>query len=80
MNLVLPHDSLRQLLEEPLSTRGTGTLKKWKPITPAMAAKITDHVWTTSELLSYRVPAQFLDQLSKTKPSFSLLEEVHQGK
>jgi IS1 family transposase/transposase-like protein len=79
-HLVLPHDSLRQPLEEPLPTRGTGTLKKWKPVTPAMAAKITDHVWTTSELLSYRVPAQFLDQLSMSKPSFSLLEDVHQGK
>ena len=44
-----------------------------------MAANITDHVWTTAELLSYRVSAQFLDQLSKIKPFFTLLEEVHQG-
>ena len=26
------------------------------PQTPAMAAGITDHVWTVSELLHYRVP------------------------
>ena len=79
-HLVLPHHSLRQPLERPEPTRGTGTPRKWKPITPAMAAKITDHVWSTPELLSYRVPAQFLDQLSKIKPLFSLLEEIHQGK
>lgn len=79
-HLVLPHHSLRQPLECPEPTRGTGTPQKWKPVTPAMAAKITDHVWSTSELLSYRVPAQFLDQLSKIKPLFSLLEEIHQGK
>lgn len=78
-HLVLPHHSLRQPLETPEPTRGTGSLKKWQPITPAMAAKITDHVWTTTELLSYRVPAQFLDQLSKFKPLFSLLEETNQG-
>ena len=79
-HLVLPHHSLRQPLERPEPTRGTGTPKKWEPVTPAMAAKITDHVWSTTELLSYRVPAQFLDQLSKIKPLFSLLEEIHQGK
>lgn len=46
-----------------------------------MAAGITDHVWTTPELLSYRVPANFLDGLPKFKPLFALLEEeVHQGK
>jgi hypothetical protein len=44
-----------------------------------MAAGITDHVWTTTELLSYRVPVQFLDNLTEIKPLFALLEEVHQG-
>ena len=65
------------MLEAPELTRGTGTPKKWKPVTPTMAAGTTDHVWTTPELLSYRVPAQFVDQLSKSKPLFTLLEEVH---
>ena len=78
-HLVLPHHSLRQPLKVPEPTRGTGSLKKWNLVTPAMAAEITDHVWLTTELLSYRVPAQFLDQLSKIKPLFALLEEVHQG-
>jgi IS1 family transposase/transposase-like protein len=79
-HLVLPHHSLRQPLEMPEPTRGTGTPRKWTQITPAMAAKITDHVWSTTELLSYRVPPQFLDQLSNIKPLFSLLDEIHQGK
>jgi len=30
--------------------------KKWIQRTPAMAAGITDHIWTTRELLIYRVP------------------------
>ena len=79
-HFVLPHHSLRQPLEMPEPTRGSGTPKQWKPVTPAMAAGITDHVWTTHELLSYRVPAQFSDQLLKIKPLFALPEETHQGK
>ena len=43
-HLVLPHLSLRQALETPQPTRGAGTPKKWEPVTPAMAAGITDHV------------------------------------
>lgn len=62
-HLVLPHQSLRQPLATPEPTRGTGSPRKWQPVTPAMAAGITDHVWTTAELLSYRVPAEFIDQL-----------------
>jgi len=79
-HFVLPHHSLRQRLKTPEPTRGTGSPKRWKPLTPAMAADITDHIWTTTELLSFRVPAQFLDQLSKIKPLFALPDEVHQGK
>lgn len=79
-HFVLPHQSLCQSLETPEPTRGTGTPKRWKLVTPAMAAGITDHVWSTTELLSYRVPAQFLDRLSELNPLFALLgDEVHQG-
>ena len=74
-HFVLPHHSLRQSLEIPEPTRGSGSLKKWRPVTPAMASGITEHVWTTEEMLSYRVPAQFLDQLSTIKPLFALLED-----
>jgi hypothetical protein len=49
---VVPHRSLRQRLPHPIPTKGhTGSPKKWKPVSPAMAAGLTDHVWTMDELL-----------------------------
>jgi len=78
-HLVLPHHSLRQRLLVPEPTRGTGSARRWCPVTPAMAAGITDHVWTTTELLSYRVPAEFLDRLPEVEHLFPPLEQVHQG-
>ena len=33
---------------------------QWQPRTPAMAAGLTDHVWTLEELLSFRVPPRHL--------------------
>lgn len=44
-----------------------------------MAAGITDHVWTTAELLSYRVPVSFLNQLPEMERLFLLPDEAHQG-
>ena len=58
-HFVLPHAGLRQPLSKPQPTRGMGSPKRWQPITPAVAAGITDHVWTMEELLSYRVPPRF---------------------
>ena len=55
-NFVLPHASLRQLLLAPEVTNGRGSAKVWRPCTPAMAAGLTDHVWTLQEVLLYRVP------------------------
>jgi hypothetical protein len=55
-NFVLPHASLRQPLAEPIPTNGTGSAKRWRPCTPAMALGLTDHVWTLQEVLRYRVP------------------------
>jgi hypothetical protein len=55
-NFVLPHASLRQPLPIPESTKGTGSARLWQPRTPAMAAGLTDHVWTLKEVLLYRVP------------------------
>lgn len=78
-HLVLPHESLRTQLSEPVPTRGTGTPRRWQLVTPAMAAGLTDHVWTTAELLSYRVPAAFLDMLPQTEHLFPALEPIHQG-
>jgi hypothetical protein len=35
---------------------GEGTSRQWRERTPAMAAGLTDHRWTMSELLHYQVP------------------------
>src|SRR5262245_15606446 len=55
-NFCLPHASLRQPLTQPEPTKGTGSAKQWRPCTPAMAAGLTDHVWSLREVLLYRVP------------------------
>jgi hypothetical protein len=55
-NFCLPHASLRQPLLVPEPTNGSGSAKRWRPCTPAMAAGLTDHVWTLQEVLLYRVP------------------------
>ena len=51
-NFCLPHASLRQ----PVPTHGTGSAQRWQPRTPAMAAGLTEHVWTLREVLLFRVP------------------------
>jgi len=78
-HLVLPHDSLRHRLDQEEQTRGTGSRRRWRAITPAMAAGMTDHIWTTTELLSYRVPACFLDTLNDLEHLFPSPDTVHQG-
>ena len=55
-NFCLPHASLRQPMPQPVHTNGTGSAKPWRPCTPAMAAGLTDHVWSLREVLLYRVP------------------------
>jgi IS1 family transposase len=55
-NFCLSHASLRQPLSQPEPTNGPGSAKTWRPQTPAMAAGLTDHVWTLREVLLYRVP------------------------
>lgn len=60
-HFVIPHRGLRQRLSRARPTKGRkGSYKKWKPVTPAMAAGLTDHVWTMDELLSFRVPPKSL--------------------
>ena len=44
-NLIKPHKSLRRRVYDAPG-------RKWKPQTPAMAAHLTDHVWTVKELLT----------------------------
>ncbi len=55
-NFCLPHASVRQPLPQPEPTKGTGSATQWRPCTPAMAAGLTDHVWTLREVLLFRVP------------------------
>jgi hypothetical protein len=55
-NFCLPHTSLRLPLPQPLPTNGTGSAKHWLPCTPAMAAGLTNPVWSLREVLLYRVP------------------------
>jgi len=44
-NLIRPHKSLRLPVE-------TGSKQRWQKRTPAMAAGLTDHIWTVIELLT----------------------------
>jgi IS1 family transposase len=55
-NFCLPHASVRQPLLQPEPTHGIGSATQWRPCTPAMAAGLTDHVWTLREVLLFRVP------------------------
>ena len=50
-NFVRSHSALRLKLPQP-AAHG----RKWKQRSPAMAAGITDHIWSLEELLSYRLP------------------------
>jgi hypothetical protein len=53
-NFVLPHVNWRLPLPE--LEPGTGAIKRWQPRTPAMAAGLTDRIWSVREVLMYRVP------------------------
>jgi hypothetical protein len=53
-NFVLPHTSLRVPLPEMI--QGTESVKRWQQRTPAMAAGLTDRVWSLREVRMYRVP------------------------
>jgi hypothetical protein len=44
-----------------LEVSAKGKRSRWKPISPAMAAGLTDHVWSVKELLSTVVPPQVIN-------------------
>jgi hypothetical protein len=73
----LPHLSLREELPTPEPTRGNGSPRQWRPVTPAMAVGMTDHVWTTAELLGFRVPAPFLNTFEAIQHLFPALDDAH---
>jgi IS1 family transposase len=51
-NVARPHMSLRQPLPLHERTRRGAICPRWQECTPAMAAGLTDHVWTFRELLT----------------------------
>jgi hypothetical protein len=53
---VLPHASLRHARLSPEATNGNGSAGLCRSWTPAMAAGVTDHVWSLQEGLRFRVP------------------------
>jgi hypothetical protein len=55
-NFCLPHASLRVPLAHPRPTNGTGSAQRWRSCTPAIAAGLTDRVWSLREVLLCRVP------------------------
>jgi IS1 family transposase len=55
-NFVLPHASLRQPVLVPEPAKDRRSAKVWQSCTPAMAAGLTDHVWSLREVLLFRVP------------------------
>ena len=53
-NFVLPHASLR--LPLPHVAHGTASVQRWQQRTPAIAAGLTNQVWSLREVLMFRVP------------------------
>jgi len=49
-NFIKPHKSLRVRVED--------GKQKWKKRTPAMAKKLTDHIWTLEDLFTFKIPIQ----------------------
>jgi hypothetical protein len=63
-HFVVPHYGLRKRLPQSMPAKGPhATFKKWNPVTPAMAAGLTDHVWSMDDLLSFHVPPKHFWQL-----------------
>jgi hypothetical protein len=50
-NFCLPHASVHRPVPQPEPTHGSGSPKQWWPGTPAMAAGLTDHVWSYREYI-----------------------------
>jgi hypothetical protein len=51
---------------------------RWVQRTPAIAAGLTDHIWTVDELLMYRVPLpRWIPPKRRGRPSKELLELIN---
>jgi transposase-like protein len=73
-NFCTAHDSLRISLSVGRSGR-----RHWVLRTPAMAAGLTDHLWTVHELLSYHVPpSRWTPPKRRGRPSKATKELIRQ--
>lgn len=52
-----PHHSLRIALGQPRLRSGQGLAKRYRKRTPAMAAGLTERIWSVKDLLSYPLPS-----------------------
>ena len=43
-------------MPQPVPTNGTGSAKPWRPYPPALAAGLTERVWSLRAVLMCRVP------------------------
>ena len=57
-NFCTPHQSLRLTIDLPGSSRRRYRQRHIQR-TPAIAAKLTDHCWSVTELLTFKIPTQF---------------------
>ena len=67
-HVVVPHKSWRAQFPTPAPTREAGSPHLWRSVTPAMAAGLTEHGWTTEEWLASRVPVEFFDERRTIAP------------
>lgn len=69
-NFCTPHESLRESLCRDQQ-------KYYMNRTPAMAARITDHIWSVKELMQYRVPPErYKPPKKRGRPSRALLKTI----
>jgi transposase-like protein len=72
-NFCAPHKSLRLMLYLADGSR------RWVSRTPAIAAGITDHIWTVQELLAYQVPLPpWEPPRQRGRPSKQIKELINQ--
>jgi hypothetical protein len=76
-HVVVPHKSWRARFPTPEPTREAGSPHLWRSVTPAMAAGLTEHGWTTEEWLASRVPVELLDERRTIAPLCPAWHGVH---
>ena len=78
-NFCLPHANLRLPLPQPEPTNGTGSARRWQPCTPAMAAGLTERVWTLREVLLFRARRGRSHRRCKGKLSVRIVTRCKSG-